>query len=256
MANIVQIRDFQVPPVLGASYERLVEGLKAETFGLAVKQAIESHTRGARRLYLYEAWGGDNSRLQYHSCEPGIAALFPLYHHYRRHDPVCHAYRAAPHMGDVVMQLVRPSDIDSADFRRHFFDDAGIIERLSIVQRGPTGWRAMNLARHRLDGGFTDDELSNILGLASLALPLLALNREHSGRSLSVDKLEARFNAVCPKLTLRERQVCARAAKGMSVEATALDLRIGKTTVQTFRRRAYSRLGIASAIELCSLALH
>lgn len=37
------------------------------------------------------------------------------------------------------------------------------------------------------------------------------------------------------------RQVCARAALGMSVEATALELGIGKTSVLTYRQRAYQR---------------
>jgi len=37
------------------------------------------------------------------------------------------------------------------------------------------------------------------------------------------------------------RQVYARAALGMSVEATALELGIGKTSVPTYRQRAHQR---------------
>ena len=76
-----------------------------------------------------------------------------------------------------------------------------------------------------------------------------------SARSYAPAKslLEERFAARCPALTPRERQVCARAALGMSVEATALDLAIAKTSVVTFRQRAYRRLGVTSPFELCRL---
>ena len=64
-------------------------------------------------------------------------------------------------------------------------------------------------------------------------------------------ELEERFADRCAGLTARERQVCARAALGLSVEATALELGIGKTSVLTYRQRAYQRLGVTSPFELC-----
>jgi DNA-binding CsgD family transcriptional regulator len=69
-------------------------------------------------------------------------------------------------------------------------------------------------------------------------------------------QLEERFAHRYGSLTLRERQVCARAVVGMSVEATALDLGIAKTSVLTYRQRAYHRLGVTSPIELCALVTH
>jgi DNA-binding CsgD family transcriptional regulator len=42
----------------------------------------------------------------------------------------------------------------------------------------------------------------------------------------------------------------------MSVEATALELGIGKTSVLTYRQRAYQRLRVTSALELCALVAH
>ncbi len=188
-----------------------------------------------------------------------MAALFPMYDgYYRRFDPISEAYRAAPRTGDIVMQRVRPSEIGSAEFRRRFFDDAGIIERVSIIQRGASEWRAINLARHRSDGYFTDAELDNVIGLAGLALPMLMLDRNalRQAPPLEVSQLEARFAAHFPERRGAEREVCARAARGMSVEATALDLGVGEASVLTYRRRAYCRLQVSSPIELCSLVAH
>lgn len=48
----------------------------------------------------------------------------------------------------------------------------------------------------------------------------------------------------------REAEVCARLLYGMSMIGIALDLDIGEESVKTYRRRAYSRLGIGSPREL------
>jgi DNA-binding CsgD family transcriptional regulator len=156
------------------------------------------------------------------------------------------------------MQRVRPSDIAAPGFRRRFFDDAGIVERISIIQRGDDDWRGINVLRHASDGRCSDQELGTLIGLACLVLPMLPLNRTRTKALLpvTVQQLEERFASRYRNLTGRERQVCARAAIGMSVEATAVDLRIGKTSVLTYRQRAYQRLGVSGPFELCALVTH
>lgn len=51
-------------------------------------------------------------------------------------------------------------------------------------------------------------------------------------------------------LSRREGEVCARILFGLSSYGIALDLGIGKESVMTYRKRAYSRLGIGSQREL------
>ena len=70
-----------------------------------------------------------------------------------------------------------PSDIAAPVFRRRFFDDAGIVERISIVQRGDDAWRVINVSRHASDGRCSDREIGSLIGLACLVLPTLPLNR-------------------------------------------------------------------------------
>jgi DNA-binding CsgD family transcriptional regulator len=153
---------------------------------------------------------------------------------------------------------VRPRDIAQPAFRRRFFDEAGIVERISVIQRGGDAWRGMNVSRHASDGRCSDREIGSLIGLACLVLPMLPLNRRRASapRTLTAPDLEERFARRYPSLTPRERQVCARAAVGMSVEATALDLGIRKTSVLTYRQRAYQRLRVASPFELCALVTH
>jgi DNA-binding CsgD family transcriptional regulator len=42
----------------------------------------------------------------------------------------------------------------------------------------------------------------------------------------------------------------------MSVAATAEELQIARTSVLTYRQRAYQRLQVASPLELCALVTH
>jgi len=256
LTDIRQVKHWHSPTTIGAAYERLLGAIGTDEFGVAVRDAVLSVTGGVRRIYLYEATGRETTSLQYFFGEPGLVELFPAYRKwYLRLDPIYEAYRAAPSRSDVALQRVRPADIDSPGFRRRVFDDAGIVERASVIQRGADSWRCINVARHSSEGCFSDAEISSLIGLACLILPMLPLNRERESQepSLSIADLEERFAARHNMLTKRERQVCARAAKGMSVEATATELKIAKSTVLTYRQRAYERLRVGNAFELCGL---
>lgn len=259
MAEIWQVTHPAMNAAIDPLYERLLGTLGSGGFGSAVRSCVDSLTAGVRRIYLFEATGPDEDALHYYHCEPEIAGLLPAYAQlYKRLDPVRDIYGCAERHGAMALQRVRPGDIGSSSFRRRFFEAAGIVERVTIVQRGKDGWRGMNLARHASEGVFSDRELNNIVGLARLTLPMVPLagRTAPSGPALSAAQIEERFAARCAGLTRRERQVCARASLGMSVEATALELGIAKTSVVTFRQRAYRRLGVTSPYELLGLVAH
>jgi DNA-binding CsgD family transcriptional regulator len=256
MAEISQIKHWRAPTTLGVAYENLLHAIDKDALGPTLLESIKKLTAGVQRLYLFESTSEEQNQLQYYFCEPHVEELFPTYNKwYLRQDPIAEAYRAAPMCSDVVLQRIRPDDISSSGFRQRFFEEAGIVERVAIVQKGQTSWRGMTMARHKSQGCFSDEELSNVLGLAFLALPMIPLCqrlREDADHP-SVDLLEARFENRFTQLTHRERQVCARAVLGMSVEATARDLGIAKTSVLTYRQRAYLRLNVKSPLELSAL---
>lgn len=254
MTSIQQIT--RATPANGAAYEALLGAIGTDRFGSTVRDAIVQVISGARRVYLFEASDRIDHRLHYYSCEPGLEQLLPLYTRtYLALDPVGDAYRAAPRVRDTICQRILPSDIASHGFRRRFFDEPGIVERISIVQRAADAWRVLSVSRHRSDGYVADRDLHALIDLAALALPMLPLNRggPRRGPPVTILQLEDRFAAHHPQLTMRERQACARAAIGMTVEATARDLGIARTSVLTYRQRAYRRLGVTSPHQLCAL---
>lgn len=259
MVDVWRVTDWRLPAAAGPVYEMLIGSLGGDEFGAAMRQGVETLTSGVRRLYLFEAAGRGNDALRYYHCEPNIAEQLPAYtQRYKSLDPIGDLYDAAPHIGDLAVQRVRPPDIPSTGFRRRFFDGPGIVERVSIIQRSKAGWWGMNVSRHASKGPFSHSELDALAGLARLALPMLPLTRSRIAptNTLTPLHLEDRFALRYPSLTERERQVCARAAFGMSVEATALELGIAKTSVLTLRQRAYRRVGAASSRELLWLVAH
>ena len=253
MAEIWRVTDWRLPAAIGPVYDSLIGAIGSDEFGATIRHCLGMLTSGARRLYLFEAAGRGEDALHYYHCEPHIAEQLPAYAlRYKPLDPIGDLYAAAPRVGDLAIQRVRPADIASAGFRRRFFDDPGIVERVSLIQRRKAGWCGMNVSRHASEGRFSDRELDAIAGLARLALPMLPFARAKgmAAKQLTSQHLEDRFAFRYPSLTCRERQVCARAAFGMSVEATALELGIAKTSVLTLRQRAYRRLGAANSREL------
>jgi hypothetical protein len=218
LSDITQIKHWRTPVTLSATYEKLLAAIGAGEFGSTVRDSLMSLTAGLHRVYLFEATDRVRNDLHYSFCEPGIADLFPAYRKwYLRLDPLGDALSAAPQHGDVALQRVLPSDIAPPAFRRRFFEDAGIVERISVIQRGPDAWRVINVSRHASDGRFSDREIGSLIGLACLVLPMLPLNRRgaHGVRSPSVRELEERFADRCASLTPRERQVCARARRSV-----------------------------------------
>jgi DNA-binding CsgD family transcriptional regulator len=259
MPHVTPVQDRRADAATGASYETLLRTLGTPHFGPAARDAVMAAAPAVRRIYLFEAAGRDHNAVRYFFGEQGLADLFPAYRRwYLRQDPVWDACRAAPHCGDVALQTVRAADLPHGDFRRRVFDDAGIVERVSVIQRGPAGWRGMNVARHASSGVFSQGEIHALVGLACLMLPMIPLHRERHAEvaQLSVAELEQRFARRFASLTARERQVCARAAAGLDVAATALELGIGKSSVLTYRQRAYQRLSVASPVELLALVTH
>jgi DNA-binding CsgD family transcriptional regulator len=261
MRHLQLITECRWPAAFSATYERLLRAVGTEEFESIVHRSVEGTAEGVRRIYLFESSGPDESQLQYSSYEPCLEEFLPLYlEKYRRNDPYNEACRALPRPSGFALLRLASRDAMPAGFRRHFFEETGIAERLSVVQRAEQTWRVMNVSKHRSFGRFTDAEISSVLALASVLLPMLPLNTARrsgtSGGHLTVEQYEARFTRRFTQLTRRECQVCARAAIGMTVEGTALDLGIGKTSVLTYRKRAYQRLNISSSYELSALVMN
>ena len=148
-----------------------------------------------------------------------------------RQDPLyARVLEMAPGGLEVVEGAGRGADL-SQDYRARFFDRPGLAEKTAVLAAGTRLRLAVNL--YHSDGP----------GAAPRALfPLL-------GR-LALLHFEARMSTGEPPalavLSERERAVCLGILAGRKAEQIAADLGVAASSVVTYRRRAYGKLGISS----------
>ena len=163
---------------------------------------------------------------------------------FHKDDPAATTWRRIE-SGHGFVQRVRSAEITQADYRAICF------ERPAFVDKTCFGWRGENqslvLSFYRRTGGHEDPErrLSAIADLALTALVRRAPQKQ--GGVCIEDRLEARLGGCFPKLSARERQVCARTIAGWTANEIADQLQVRPATVLTYRQRAYQRFGFSKA---------
>ncbi len=175
-----------------------------------------------------------------------------------RHDPGARQLTA----GGPVLSHLRASDIADRQYRREIYDRYQLRERLSLVDRVRDRWIMLNLYRGRGSDSFGERDIAGVresapvlLGLAGKHTDLTAATALHSGRAESIRYLDDLLARIEPRLTPREREVCARALAGQTVQGIASELGVRPPTVATLRRRAYEKLNISSLNELFARCL-
>jgi DNA-binding CsgD family transcriptional regulator len=149
------------------------------------------------------------------------------------------------------------ADISHEEYRR-CFEITNVRERLSFYVRRGTDLHQLSVYRGPRRFGFSPSEMRRFAGLADLIIAMTAkheaLRREPAAPPpMDVRAIEALLAAHPAKLSAREREVCSRAAVGLTIEGTALDLDIKRTSVITYRQRAYQKLCISCQNELVAL---
>ena len=115
----------------------------------------------------------------------------------------------------------------------------------------------VGLYRTTDDGPFSDRELQRIeqlsAVLAGLACKHASLTAERTALRPERATVARELGRRCPTLSLREREVCACLLLGMAAKeiGAALDVRV--SSVVTFRKRAFLKLGISSVQMLALL---
>jgi DNA-binding CsgD family transcriptional regulator len=179
---------------------------------------------------------------------------------YFKKDPNIQFHKSAMNSKEVLVNRLIPRDIEDASYQQFFGYDIKIVDRISLLKDGDRGLYCLNIYRFSIPFSQTDvDELNHA---ASLLMSCAIKHSRLAGglsdfltREAKIEELELRLQALKSKLTSRELAVCARILLGLSGEGIALDLGIKVTSVQTYRKRAYTKLNISSMNELFGLCL-
>jgi len=174
-----------------------------------------------------------------------------------RFDPSLIAFKQQ-HTDRSCMIKMAISDIDDRQYRR-CFEVTSVRERLSFFAVDGADLLQLCIYRAAVNRTFSVAEMNLFATLARL-ITATTLKHEilwdHSlttPGTLDIDALERRLEDLAMGLSQRERQVCARAVAGRTIEETAVDLGIRKTSVITYRQRAYQKLGVSRQTDLLAI---
>lgn len=156
-----------------------------------------------------------------------------------RKDPL---YRRALEMAPASAALFEAGDMAGAmeaEYRSRFFDAPGLSGKTAVLVTGRTLRLAVNFYWADPEGAAAKPEFLRLL--ARLALLHFEANPDFS------------YPAPLAVLSERERAVCLGMLSGKKAELIAADLGVAPSSVVTYRRRAYEKLGISSRGELFAL---
>jgi DNA-binding CsgD family transcriptional regulator len=182
-----------------------------------------------------------------------------------RDDPNLPLLENAPAEGPSPIIPLQGDRFDQ-HYRKHFFEETNLIDKASMVTADDSGIVYCNFYRMRDSGRYSKTDWQKLSLLLPLMTSLIAAHHRalHSATDTNtqdkpahslVHSVIGRAAPPFDKLTAREREVCARVLLGYTTEAIALDLNIAPTSVATYRKRAYAKLGIATQNELFTLCL-
>jgi len=146
-------------------------------------------------------------------------------------------------------------DIEDPQYR-HCFELTHVQERVSLFSWIGLDLYQLSVFRGPRKASFSAPEMNHFAALAKL---LLATAQKHEmlidqqrsfPRHLNIEGIERLLKLRAPELSTRECEVCARAVAGKTIEGTSLELDIRRTSVITYRQRAYQKLGISRTNEL------
>ena len=179
-----------------------------------------------RRTRVVAAWGRGAGPLEWRTR--AYAQRFA------DHDPALQT----PAADEVVTTCIDTAELADPGHRA-LLEETGFASRVVSVFPAPGGgWYSLNVPR---PAGHNVPE--RVFERFSRAAPIYAsLIRRH----LSAGRLDARLAALCPELTPREIGVCQALLRGENTAEVATALGIRASSVQTYRKRAYAKLGVSS----------
>lgn len=158
----------------------------------------------------------------------------------------------------LVLHQQTSEDIAHEGYRLACYSQPNVSDRLALlVQPADDIWLSINLYRDQAAGNFQPGEIERIEALA----PLIGHAARHhyalSGQSQTgiPQMMLATLRSSCPTLSKRELDVLRGVLEGCTAAEIADAMGVKPSSVVTYLKRAYQRLGISSQRQLFALCL-
>jgi DNA-binding CsgD family transcriptional regulator len=176
---------------------------------------------------------------------------------YWKHDTAAAATLGRAHRSAQTTR--RPSSvIRDLDYRLECYAEGDVIERISVCKAGDIQIIA-NAYRQRVSGPFSQQHIEQFEAASPIVIAAidkhLRLTRLSRGVAAmpGADAIATRLRGIeSAGLSLREAQVLARIVLGADQNTIAREVGVKISSVVTYRRRGYAKLGIRNKSELRS----
>lgn len=163
-----------------------------------------------------------------------------------------------PHHREVLLHQQAGDEIGHDAYRAACYRGPDVSDRLALLmQPNDSTWLSINLYRAHRSGAFQSREIAAIETLA----PLIAQAAQHhyalaGSTQIGIPQLMlARLRGACPALSKRELDVLRGVLEGLSAREIGDTIGVKASSVVTYQKRAYRRLGISSQRQLFALCL-
>lgn len=143
------------------------------------------------------------------------------------------------------------TDVMSPAYRSHLFAFPDLADKVSVVIPANGTVYYLNLYRDLGRGPFSPGDMARLEALMPLLASLIRRHyRQARPAALPASHEEAE---VLKRLSARERQLCLALLRGHTLKTAAAELDIALSTAETYRKRAYAKLGVRSKARLVAL---
>lgn len=158
----------------------------------------------------------------------------------------------------LVLHWQSSEDIAHDGYRQTCYATPNVSDRLSLLMQPAADiWLCVNLYRERDAGNFQPGEVELVESLAPLIGEATRHHYALRGQSqLGIPQLMlARLRRLCPELSKRELDALRGVLEGHSAAEIADSMGVKPSSVVTYQKRAYQRLGISGQRQLFALCL-
>ena len=149
--------------------------------------------------------------------------------------------------------------VADAECKRLIFDVAAIHDECLVIRTIVDAQYSISLCRSKRLPPFSVSELSRLKELGEVLLPLTylhALQVVDAPAQFEAGSSNGLFSAAAARrgvhLSERETDICSALVKGRTLAAIAETMQIKQSTVKTYTKRAFAKLGIGSRRDLLS----
>ena len=222
---------------------KIIAAAGSDGFGEVVLDAVQK-AGDIAEVFLFRWTEGSRAQL---ICVAGRndganARAANYVNRYFHHDPMLFQHQGTK-AGSGFAETYRVGSIAPAEYQQRCFREPGFSEKHSFGWRWPEQLIIVNFYSQE-SGAVSNAVLSEY---ASLVMGAARSAGKGGEASFSLETLNRRLMAEYPTLSQRECKVVSKTITGMDSHGIAVELGIASTTVLTYRRRAYRKMGVSNA---------